>query len=84
MKNLFVKKAITRELRGKDILVQPKYNTVTYGLKYLRYQGSQMWNQMPNGLKELDEVHIFKSQIKSWPGPLCHCGYCLQCQIARL
>jgi hypothetical protein len=82
MKNLFIKKQTIYKLRDITPLVQPKFKTITYGHNTLKYQGSKLWNKLPNNIKDVDSVNDFKKEIQKWSGPECHCGYCLQCSLA--
>ncbi len=79
MKNLFVRICIAYELRDFIALIEPKFNTITYGHNTIRYQGSKIWNNLSNNLKMLNGQSSFKKSIQKWSGPDCHCGYCLQC-----
>ncbi len=51
MKDLFIKKCIAYELIDFIHLIQPKFNTITYGYNTIRYQGSKIWNNLSNNLK---------------------------------
>ncbi len=84
MKNVFIKKCIAYELRDYIPLIQPNLNTVTYGHNTIRYQGSKIWNNLSNNLKMSNGLSSFKKSIQKWSGPKCHCGYCLQCILARI
>ena len=84
MKNLFIKKQTVYKLRDSTPLVQPKFKTITYGHNTLKYQGSKLWNKLPNNIKDVVSVNDFKNEIQKWSGPECHCGYCLQCSLARI
>ncbi len=81
MKSLFIKKSIAYELRDFIPLIQPKFNTITYGHNTIRYQGSKVWNNLSNNLKMSNGLSSFKKSIQKWSGPECYCGYCLQCTL---
>ena len=81
MKSMFVKKEVMLNQRNNNILVQPKYNTVTYGFNSIRYQGSKLWNSLPNEMKCLDGIAQFRRMVRKWSGPVCNCGFCLQCTL---
>ncbi len=84
MKSLFITKCIAYELRDFIPLLQPKFNTITYGHNTIRYQGSKIWNNLSNNLKMSNGLSSFKKSIQKWLGPECHSGYCLQCTLARI
>ncbi len=83
MNSLFLMKESSHDLR-QNLLVQPKCNSVTYGLRSIRYQGSKIWNCLPECMKNVESVSSFKRVIQKWNGPECHCGYCLQCTLKRI
>ena len=84
MKDVFIRKEVTYGLRDVNLLVQPKFKTITYGHNTIKYQGSKLWNNLPHDLKKMDSLSSFKCEIQKWSGPDCHCGYCLQCSLARM
>ncbi len=51
MKDVFIQKEVTYRLRDVNLLVQPKFITVSYGHNTIKYQGSKLWNNLPNDLK---------------------------------
>ncbi len=84
MKDVFIQKEVTYGLRDVNLLIQPKFKTVTYGHNNIKYQGSKLWNNLPNDLKKKNSLSSFKCEIQKWSGPECHCGYCLQCSLTRM
>ena len=53
-------------------LFVPRINQTTYGLRSFRYQGTVLWNSLPEEIKTASNLSSFKKLIKSWEGP--HCG----------
>ena len=41
-------------------------NTIHFGLNSLHYFVSKVWNMVPLELKNLNDVEIFKSEIRKW------------------
>ncbi len=58
METVFIEKEVTYGLRDVNHLVQPRFKTVTYSHNTIKYQGSQLWNNLPNDLKKC--TFIFK------------------------
>ncbi len=83
-KDVFIQKQVSYGLRDVNLLVQPKFKTVTYGHNTIKYQGSKLWNNIPNDLKKMNSLSYFKYEIQKWSGPECHCGYCLQCSLIHM
>ncbi len=84
MKDVFIQKDVTYGLRDVNLLVQPKFKNVTYGHNTIKYQGSKLWNNLPNDLKKMNSLSSFKCEIQKRSGPECHCWYCLQCSLTRM
>ncbi len=84
MKDVFIQKEATYRLRDVNFLVHPKFKTVIYGHNTIKYQRSQLWNNLPTDLKKKKSLSSFKSEIQKWSGPECHCGYCLQCSLTHM
>ena len=64
-------------IRGGSKVVQPKCNTVTYGLRSFRYKASKIWNELPEEYKNVLTLKEFKEVIQMWNGPKCSCTMCL-------
>ena len=47
-------------LRGDAILKLPKVNSTKYGIKSWRYQAAQLWNSIPNNLRNIDSYRGFE------------------------
>ena len=50
--------------RQKDDLHSVKINTKLYGEKTIPFQGRDYWNKLPNNLKEVTSVVLFKRKLK--------------------
>ncbi len=68
--DLFPLKEMPYNLRTISLIKLPKTHTVTYGTNSLLFKASLIWNNLPNNLKECDNVNTFKRKIKSWKGVL--------------
>ncbi len=69
MKDVFIQKKVTYWLRDVNLLVQPKFKTVTYGHNTIKYQESKLWNNLSNDLKKMNSLSSFKYEIQKWSGP---------------
>ncbi len=76
MNKMLQVKGITYNLRDSNILVQPKFNKITYGKKTFSYYGKHIWNSLPNNIKQCTSLDNFKTMLKAWEGPKCHCSMC--------
>ncbi len=72
MKDVFIQKEVIYGLRDVNLRVQPKFKTLTYGHNTIKYQGSKLWNNLPNDLKQMNSLSSFKCEIQKWSGPECY------------
>ena len=63
-------------MRSSSRAVQPKCNTVTYGLRSFHYKAPKIWNSLPEIYKNVLSLKEFKKIIKNWYGPNCSCTMC--------
>ena len=54
----------------------PKYNRITYGKNSLKFMIPYLWNDLPFKTKALTEMDEFRSDLKTWKGPVCRCNIC--------
>ena len=66
LNKLFVRKHSVYSLRDSDKLMQPKFNTYTFGYRSFKYYGAELWNSLPKDLKVAPNSSIFKSKLNGW------------------
>ena len=76
MKDMFVAKAISYDLRDSNTIFQPRFDKVTYGKNTFTYYGAHIWNILPNDVKKSTTITTFKTLLKKWEGPRCQCTMC--------
>ena len=76
MNEMFDVKDIPYNLRDTNIVLQPKFDKITYGKNTFKYYGSHIWNLLPNDCKKTTNIEIFKGILKKWEGPRCQCTMC--------
>ncbi len=76
MNDVFDVKPNIHGLRRKKNVIQPKFNTISYGKFSFKYIGSHIWNMLPDYFQDAVNVNSFKSLLKSWAGPTCNCNIC--------
>ena len=74
--SLFSKSSIPYSLRDNNKLIQQKMKTTTFGLKSFTYYGAHLWNSLPVDIKSAVTLGNFKTLVKNWQGPSCHCSVC--------
>ena len=75
--SLFKTKPIRFNLRTSNLLELPDSNTLTYGLKSIRYRGSMAWNNLPDQLKLSKDIDEFKNKLKKQVVVKCTCHLCI-------
>ena len=79
----FVFKHNIYNMRTTGNLSLPVYSTIKYGKNSISYMGPYYWNMLPKEIKNVDNLNIFKSKLKSWL-PKCACGSCTKCTIFNM
>ncbi len=63
------------QLINRYPVFQLNFEDITYGKQTFAYYRSQMWNALPNQIKEYMDIISFKSLLKIWEGlstnPIC-------------
>ena len=84
MRSLFSFSTTPYCTRGGSELVQPKVNTIGFGINSFIYQGSKIWNNLPQGVKDTTCLITCKDLIVQWEGPSCKCGFCIMCNMSKI
>ena len=66
MKNIFYRSTNRNSERLKFNIKTQRYNQVKFGKNSLRVLGPILWNSLPNNIKSLQSIIVFKKFIKSW------------------
>ena len=62
------KRDMKYELRTKNLLQTPNVKTNTIGANSLISRGAHLWNTLPDDIKIVNSIAIFKRKIKQWNG----------------
>ena len=74
---IFMKDIFTKNTRSEsNKLYVQSHNAKTYGEKSLRTLGPEIWNALPDQIRNETSLDTFKAQIKTWTGPNCTCNMC--------
>ena len=74
--DLFIRNNSSYNTRLKSDFVIPQINTVLKGSNSIRYYGPVIWNLIPNEIKYVDSLEIFKNKIRMWKPVNCPCRVC--------
>ena len=64
MKEIFVQKDVTHNLRNNLPMRIPKARTSSYGIESLSFLGCRLWNNLPDKFKSIKTLASFKKPIK--------------------
>ena len=70
-------RSIDYNLRSQIDFSVSSANTTHFGWNCLRYFASKVWNMVPPELKNLNDIDIFKSDVRKWEPIQCECTLCL-------
>ena len=73
---LLVKEQGNYNLRNQTDFVIPHFKSVNYGLENIWFLGPEIWESLPNDLKNKKSVDSFKTAIKRWKPESCPCSRC--------
>ena len=73
----FAKKEVNYKLKNKDILALPTALKTSFGINFMSFRGSILWNGTPDVIKSSNTVFAFLKNIKSWSGEVCNCSICI-------
>ena len=65
--------------KRRSKFIQPFVRKTIFGINSFRYEGNKIWNNLPEQIKNANDVKKFKQLIHQWSGPKCHCGNYILC-----
>ena len=74
--NLISVKPTRYNFRSKNVNV-PSVKSTAYGKKSFLLHGAQLWNSLPNDIRNAENFAQFKALIKTWNGSKCRCAMCI-------
>jgi len=61
----------------------PSVKNTSYGKKSFRFEAAQVWNSLPNELRQVENYKEFRRLVQTWTGPTCktdlHVHKCFVC-----
>ena len=73
MNDIFQPRAVSYKLRSQIDFTKPNVNSEHFGISSLRYMAAKDWDMVPNDLKKLNGIEMFKNNIRKWKPVNCHC-----------
>ena len=63
-------------LRNVSVLKRKRYSTVDYGIESLVFLAPKIWELVPDSIREVKALSIFKNKIKARTTDKCPCRLC--------
>ena len=73
MSDIFQKQENYYSLRNPRSLVSKWKFSTTYSIDTISLRGPQIWQDLPQDIKNSDSLNLFKSNIKIYGILTCHC-----------
>ena len=73
---LFQRREVNYNIRSQKDVSLRSINTSSYGLKFLRYLASKIWNLVPQDIRSAKNLSQFIRKIKLWIPNGCPCILC--------
>ena len=76
MKELFAPTMSPYDLRNNNSFKRRRVNSVWHGTELVSYLVPNLWDLVPNEIKESNSLSAFKFKIKRWIPEECPCRIC--------
>ena len=84
LNNMFSQDVVIHNTRCHMKVIQPTFNTMLHGYNSICYQGSKLWNAIPNNIKQCQSYKSFKYELSKWNGMKCECMNCMKCKLYHI
>ena len=81
--SFFIKNTHGHSLRRSQTLVKNRVNTTHFGLNSIKFNGSDLWNMLPENLRNTEHLGNFKKGLSEWKD-LCQCNSCKACKLTNI
>ena len=76
VKEIFRNRIVPYNLRHNNSFMIRQVHTVYHGTESLSFLGPKIWEQVPQEIKDSENIDLFKRQIKKWTPSHCPCRLC--------
>ena len=77
--SMFERRNESYNLRNFQEFLTKRKRTVHYGLETLSYRSPQLWSLLPENIKEVKSLEIFRRKVKNWISDDYPCRLCKPC-----
>ena len=66
MNDIFQPGAVSYNLSSQIDFTRPNVNSEHFGISCLRYMAPNVWDMVPNDMKNVNDIETFKNNIRKW------------------
>ena len=76
MNDILKNRNVTHNFRKNSTFETRNIKSVDYGSEPISFIGPKIWELLPSSITDLENINIFKANIKSWKPENCPCRLC--------
>ena len=76
LNEIFRNRTLSRNLRRNSSFHVRQVHSVYHGTELLSFLTPKIWELVPENMKKLERLEIFKNKIKNWVPLICPCRLC--------
>ena len=77
MSDIFQPRAVSYNLRSQIDFTRPNINSEQFAISSPRHMAANVWNMVPNNMKNINDIENLKNNIRKWKPVNCHSKLCL-------
>ena len=78
MNDIFQPRAVSYNLRSQIDFTRPNVNSKHFRISSLKYMTAKVWDMVPNDMKDVNYIEVFKNNVKKWKPVNFHCKLCFR------
>ena len=78
MNDIFQPRAVSYNLRSQIDFTRPNVNSKHFRISSLKNMTAKVWDMVPNDMKNVNYIEVFKNNVKKWKPVNCHCKLCFR------
>ena len=78
MNDIFQPRAVSYNLRSQIDFTRPNVNSKHFRISSLKYMTAKVWDMVPNDMKNVNYIEVFKNNVKKWKPVNFHCKLCFR------
>ena len=78
MNDIFQPRSGSYNLRSQIDFTRPNVNSKHFRISSLKYMTAKVWDMVPNDMKNVNYIEVFKNNVKKWKPVNFHCKLCFR------